>query len=183
MALDHRRELEVDFWDVIRRRRSVRAYEPGRPVPREVIHRLLEAAIHAPSAGNRQPWHFIVVYDGVVKEKLVSAAYGQGFVAQAPVVVVVCADAGRSAARYGGRGRDLYCLQDTAAATENLLLAAVAERLGACWVGAFDEGAAASALGLAPHLRPVALVPLGYPAEQAVHRTSRRDLQDVVSWI
>jgi len=172
----------MDFWEVISRRRSIRAYEPGRPVPDEIICQLLEGALRAPSAGNRQPWHFIVVRDEMTKAGLASAAYGQHFVAQAPVVIVVCADPSRSAARYGTRGRELYCLQDTAAAAENLLLAAVALGLGACWVGAFDERAAASALRLGSHLRPVALIPLGHPMERAARRTSRRDLQDVVSY-
>lgn len=180
----------MDFWEVINRRRSIRAYESDRPVSQEVIRQLLEAAIRAPSAGNRQPWHFVVVRDGATRARLASAAYGQHFVAQAPVVIVVCADPGRSAARYGARGRELYCLQDTAAATENLLLAVVALGLGACWVGAFDERAAASTLRLEPHLRPVALIPIGYPAERmvrstayAAHPTSRRDLRDVESYI
>jgi len=173
----------LDFWEVINRRRSIRAYESDRPVSQAVIRQLLEAAIRAPSAGNRQPWHFIVVPDEGTKVALASAAYGQRFVAQAPMVIVVCADPERSAARYGARGRDLYSLQDTAAAIENLLLAAVALGLGACWVGAFDERAAASALGLEPHLRPVALIPIGYPAERVAHPTPRRDLQDTVSYI
>ena len=180
----------MDFWEVINRRRSVRAYERHRPVPEELIRQLLQAAIRAPSAGNRQPWHFIVVRDGTTKVGLASAAYAQHFVAQAPVVIVVCADANRSAARYGRRGWELYCLQDTAAGTENLLLAAVALGLGACWVGAFDERAVASALSLEGHLRPVALIPIGYPAERVARgaghpgaRTSRRELRDVVSYI
>ena len=173
----------MDFWEVISRRQSTRAYESDRPVSEEVIGQLLEAAIRAPSAGNRQPWYFIVVRDEIPRAGLASAAYGQHFVAQASVVIVVCADPDRSAARYGTRGRELYCLQDTAAATENLLLAAVALGLAACWVGAFDERAAASALTLQPHLRPVALIPIGYPAARAAHSTSRRGLQDVVSYV
>jgi len=178
-----RRDPEMDFWEVVNRRRSVRAYEADRPVSQEVVDRLLEAAIRAPSAGNRQPWHFLVVRDGTTKAQLASAAYGQDFVAQAPVVVVVCVDPGRSAERYRARGRELYCLQDTAAATENLLLAAVALGLGACWVGAFDERAAAYVLRLEPHLRPVALIPIGYPSERAVYPPSRRGLREVVSYI
>jgi nitroreductase len=173
----------MDFWEAISRRRSVRTYAPDRPVSEEAIRQLLGAAIRAPSAGNQQPWSFIVVRDETTKAGLASAAYGQHFVARAPVVIVACADAGRSAARYGTRGRELYCLQDTAAATENLLLAAVALGLGACWVGAFDERAAASVLRLEPHLRPVALIPTGHPAREATCPTSRRSLQDVVSYM
>jgi nitroreductase len=173
----------MDFWEVTSRRESIRTYDPDRPVSEEVIRQLLGATIRAPSAGNRQPWHFIVVRDETTKAGLASAAYGQHFVAQAPVVIVVCADPGRSATRYGARGRELYCLQDTAAATENLLLAVVALGLGACWVGAFDEQAAASVLRLDACLRPVALIPIGHPAPRAAHSTSRRNLQDVVSFV
>ena len=138
-------------------------------------------AIRAPSAGNCQPWHFVVVRSERTKGQLAEAAYSQWFVAEAPVVIVVCADPDRSARRYGSRGAQLYCLQDTAAATENILLAVTALDLGACWVGAFDERAASKALGLPTNLRPVAIVPIGYPAAHP-YRTSRRSLREVVTF-
>ena len=185
-----REQKHMDFWEAVRGRVSVRTYQPDRPVPDHLIGQLLAAAIRAPSAGNRQPWHFVVVRDGETRSELALAAYGQSFVAQAPVVIVVCADPDRSRARYGARGREFYCLQDTAAATENLLLAAVALGLGACWVGAFDERAATAALKLRRHLRPVALIPVGYPVKRvaprddhSLHPTPRRDLRDVVSYV
>lgn len=170
------------FWEVLNKRYSVRDYLPDADVPPETVTKLLSAAIRAPSAGNRQPWHFIVVQERRTKESLAHAAFGQDFVARAPVVIVVCAEPSRSAARYGRRGAELYCLQDTAAATENILLAAVAEGLGACWVGAFDEAAAAQALQLPPHLRPVAIVPIGHPTTRG-RGPGRRPLAEVVSYI
>ncbi len=170
----------MDFWQVIEERQSVRNFEAGRDVPPETVQRILGAAIRAPSAGNCQPWHFVVVRSERFKERLAKAAYGQRFVAAAPVVIVVCADPARSARRYGGRGVQLYCLQDTAAATEHILLAVTALGLGACWVGAFDERAASRALDLPSDLRPVAIVPIGFPAA-APRRTSRRGLQEVVT--
>jgi nitroreductase len=124
-----------------------------------------------------------VVREQATKRALAQAALNQWFISEAPVVVVVCADPERSAARYGDRGRHLYSFQDTAAATENLLLAAVASGLGACWVGAFDEVAASRALGLPAHLRPVAIVPIGHPAGRPSARTDRRALDAVVSTI
>ena len=136
----------ADFWQVLAGRRSVRAFERSQNVSDEQVQQLLQAAIAAPSAGNMQPWFFYVVRDVEVRRRLAQAAWGQGFVAEAPVAIVVCAEPERSARRYGDRGRDLYCLQDTAAATENILLTAVAMGLAACWVGAFDEAAAAQAL-------------------------------------
>jgi nitroreductase len=172
----------MDFWQVVQDRYSVRRFDPTEDVSPEVVERLLEVAIRAPSAGNRQPWHFCVVRDPEVQQGLVAAAYGQEFVAQAPVVIVVCADAERSAERYRQRGRELYCLQDTAAAAEHILLAAVASGLGGCWVGAFDELRAARVLDLPHQHRPVAILPIGKPAEEPAVRRSRRPLQAVVSY-
>jgi nitroreductase len=173
----------VDFWQVLESRHSVRDFDPGIDVPPEVVERLLSAAIRAPSAGNRQPWHFYVAREPAVKEALAAAAYGQEFVSQAPVVIVVCADAEQSAARYKQRGRELYCLQDTAAATEHILLACVALGLGGCWVGAFDERRAERALRLPKQHRPVAILPIGKPAATYAVGTSRRPVQSVASYI
>lgn len=173
----------MDFWQAMEARQSVRAFDRQRDVPPDAVTRLLSAATRAPSAGNCQPWHFFVVRDQETKKTLARAALNQWFLSDAPVVIVVCADPERSARRYGDRGRYLYSLQDTAAATENLLLAAVASGLGACWVGAFDEDAAAEALDLSSHLRPVAIVPIGYPAEQPRRETDRLPLDSVVSAI
>jgi nitroreductase len=168
----------VGFWQVLAGRRSVRAFARTKNVSNEQIQQLLQAAIAAPSAGNMQPWFFYVVRDLEVRQRLAQAAWGQDFVAEASVAIVVCAEPERSARRYGERGRELYCLQDTAAATENILLTAVALDLAACWVGAFDEAAAAQALHLPPTQRPVAILPIGHPAESPSRRP-RRPLSEV----
>jgi nitroreductase len=173
----------MDFWEVLEARHSVRAFDKERDVPSEAVTTLIRAAVRAPSAGNCQPWHFYVVRDEATKRALAQAALNQWFLSEAPVVIVVCADPERSAARYGDRGRYLYSLQDTAAATQSLLLAAVASGLGACWVGAFDEEAASRALDLPPHLRPVAIVPIGYPAGRPSSGTDRRAPEAVVTTI
>lgn len=151
--------------DAIKARYSVRRFAATN-VAAEVVERLVELATWAPSAGNLQPWRFVAVRDPARKAALAEAAWGQRFVAQAPVVVVICADPERSAARYGDRGRTLYCLQDTAAATQTFLLAAAAQGIGSCWVGAFDEEEVRRVLGLTEGLRPVAIVPLGYAADK-----------------
>jgi len=158
--------------DAIRERRSVRAFT-DREITDEKAELLVEAACLAPSAGNLQPWEFVAVRDPGVKRKLVDAAHGQSFIFTAPVVFVVCAIPRRSASGYGRRGRELYCLQDTAAAVQNLLLTARANGLGSCWVGAFDERRAGEALGLPKGVRPVAIVPVGYPAERPSRRPRR----------
>jgi len=169
----------VDVFEAVFKRRSVRSFKKA-PVTAGQIERLLDAARWAPSAGNLQPWVFVVVTAARTREALAAAAYGQGFLAEAPVVIAV---ATKPPARtpYGERGAQLYCLQDTAAAVENILLAAHALGLGACWVGAFDDGAVAQALELGPDERPVALVPVGEPAR--VGKSDRKSLADVVRYI
>lgn len=173
----------MDLWQAIEERHSVRAFDRGAEVSPQIVERLLQAAIRSPSAGNRQPWHFYVVRDAGARQGLAAAAYGQDFVAQAPLVVVVCADAEQSAARYGDRGRELYCLQDTAAATEHILLGAVALGLGGCWVGAFDERRAAQVLDLPARHRPVAILPIGPPAGKPPARTGRQALGIVATYV
>lgn len=170
----------MEVWEAIAQRTSVRQYRHDDVAPR-LINRILEAAISAPSAGNRQPWHFWIVRNPAVRRALSEAAWNQQTVADAPVVIVICADPDRSAATYGQRGRDLYCIQDTAAAAMNVLLMATALELGTCWVGAFDERQAAQALDLPKNQRPVAMITLGYPVDVPKHRTDRRPLSDVTS--
>lgn len=153
----------MDVYEAINSRASVRAFT-REDVPEETVSRLLEAAVRAPTAGNLQPWRFFVVRDLDARSGLAEAAWGQAVVKSAPVVIVVCADLDVSAHGYGSRGETLYAIQDTAAAIENMLLCAVAEGLGACWVGAFQEKQAVAALGLPPGERPLAMIALGHPA-------------------
>jgi len=164
--------------EIIMGRHSVRAFKPD-PVPREVIDLLLAAGTRAPSAGNLQPWFFAVVENRRLREGLARAAR-QNFVSSAPVCLAVCAEPERSARVYGERGRYLYCYQDTAAAIQNILLTAAGLRLGSCWVGAFDEREVRRLLALPERLRPVALVPLGYPERDEPCRCTRRDMAEVV---
>ncbi|MFX0162282.1 MAG: nitroreductase family protein [Candidatus Hodarchaeota archaeon] len=154
----------MDLFEAIKRRRSIRKYM-DEDVLEEDLEKILEAAILAPSAGNRQAWDFVIVRDESVKKALVKAALGQNFIAEAPVVVVVCANMERSASRYGSRGSGLYCIQDTAAAIQNMLLAVTALGLGACWIGAFHEEGVTKILELPIGVRPVAIIPIGHPAK------------------
>jgi len=169
----------LDTYEAILTRRSIRRFE-DQPVTREQLEKLLEAARWAPTAGNLQPWVFVVVTAADARAALAAAAFGQRFVAEAPAVIGVAA-APPEDSPYGLRGRELYCLQDTAAAVQNVLLAAHAMGLGACWVGAFDDGAVAQALELRKGERPVALVPVGVPAQGG--RSSRRPLSAVARWM
>lgn len=168
----------MDVFQAIKGRRSIRSYRSD-PVPDDILDKVLDAARWAPSAGNCQPWEFIVITDHEIKRNLRDAALGQSFVEEAPVVIVACANEMRSARVYGDRGRRFYCLVDAAAAVQNMLLAAHALGLGTCWVGAFDDAMVVKILGLPSGVRPVAIVPLGYP-DEAPRGPSRMRLNDLV---
>jgi len=162
----------LDVFEAINSRRSIRSYRDS-DVPNNVVRKLIDAARKAPSAGNVQPWEFVVVRSLKIKRALAIAALNQTFIEEAPVVIVVCADVEKSRRSYGYRGASLYCIQDTAAATENLLLAACSLGLGACWVGAFYEDEVKEILNLPRGVRPVAIIPIGYPAEEPYPRPKR----------
>lgn len=155
----------MDVFEAINGRRSIRAFK-DEPVSEEDLRRILEAGIAAPSAGNCQPWDFVVVKEERTKKRLAAAALGQSHVEEAPVVIVVCANVKRSSSRYGRRGAELYCIQDTAAAVENMILATHALGYGTCWVGAFTEEEVAKAIGAPAGVRPVAMITIGRPAEK-----------------
>ncbi|MDH5624107.1 MAG: nitroreductase family protein [Candidatus Bathyarchaeota archaeon] len=170
----------MDVFEAIKNRRSVRAYT-SEEVSEEDVKRLIEAARLAPSAGNIQPWEFVIVRNTETKRRLSDAALHQTFIEEAPVVIVVCADVERSSWGYGSRGANLYCLQDTAAATENMLLAAQALGLATCWVGAFHEDAVAKVINTPRNVRPVAIVPVGFPAEKP-NPPPRRSIKELVHY-
>lgn len=155
----------MDLFEAIRTRRSIRAFT-REEVSEGEIEKILDAARWAPSAGNIQPWIFVVVRSPEIKRRLAWAALNQFFIEEAPVVIVACADQERSGMHYGSRGANLYCIQDTAAAVQNILLASHALGLGACWVGAFNEEEVRRILRIPKGVRPVAIVPIGHPAEK-----------------
>ena len=168
----------MDVLETIKDRRSIRTYD-NRDLPKEVVDQLLDAARWAPSAGNVQPWAFVVVSSQEVKHNLSLAAYGQKDLEEAPIVIVVLADEKQAQERYGEKGKTLYCLQDTAAATQNILLAAYSLGLGTCWIGAFKEEETRKIINAPKNMRPVAMIPVGYPNETPQPR-ERRPLADIV---
>ncbi len=153
----------MDVLEAIRGRRSIRRFE-SRAIEAGKVDLLKEALIWAPSAGNLQSRRFYFIYNDEIKEMLARAALGQRFIAAAPLVVVGCADL-RIGRYYGERGINLYCIQDLSCSIENMMLAAHAMGLGTCWVGAFYEGEVSEILNLPDNLRPLAVVPVGYPAQ------------------
>jgi nitroreductase len=149
--------------ELLGRRRMVRRFRPD-PLPTATIRRLVAAAVRAPSAGNTQPWEFVVVRDRKRRTALADAAFGQTFVADAPVVIVPCFDLARIRPRYGVRA-ERYGMIDAAFASLSLLLAVTDAGLGACFVGAIDDDEVASVVGLPSHVRPLAVIPIGHPTE------------------
>lgn len=173
--------MSEEMLRVIDQRWSCRGFERV-SLDEAVIWKLLRAMLRAPTAGNIQPWHFYVVTNDDIKKGLTDAAHGQDFLSQASVVIVVCTVPSRAGQGYGTRGENLYCIQDTAAAVENLLLAAEALGLGTCWVGAFDEAHASTVLGLPPERRPVAMIPVGKPSCPR-KRSRRLPEESVLTWV
>ena len=168
----------MDLFEAIKNRRSIRSFKK-QDVPEDLVTKLLEAAQAAPTAGNSQPYQLVVARNESVKQQLAKAAHNQKSMQEAPVIIVVCADEKASAKAYGDRGKKLYCLQDTAIVTQNILLAAYALGLGTCWVGAFDEDDAKKAVHTPKDVRPVAMIPVGYPNE-APKPTIRRPISEFV---
>lgn len=150
--------------DNIATRTSIRDYD-GRPVEKEKIEKMLRAAMAAPTAMNRQPWHFVVVDQRATLDMLSEANPHAKMIKKAPLVIVVCGDMDKA---IEGGGRDFW-IQDASAATENLLLAAHAMGLGAVWTGAYPSEercqAISKALSLPDNLVPLCMVVIGYPAE------------------
>lgn len=168
----------MQFSEVVDRRRSVRAY--ARPaVERDKLERILATARLAPSAGDLQAYQIVIVEKPETKAALAAAALGQDFVAEAPMVLVFCADPQSSEGKYGRRGASLYCIQDATIAACYTQLAATALGLASCWVGAFDEARVAHALDLPAGLRPVVIMPMGYAAKSP-DRPPRRPLDEIV---
>ena len=159
----------MDAEECIATRTSIRVFKPD-PIDDETIDTALRLANQAPSAGNLQARDFVVIKSSHSRKLLAEAAFKQDFVRTAPVVVVCCANLDRIKS-YGDRGKTLYCLQDVAAGIENMMLYLHSKGLGTVWVGAFDESKVSDALGLPKSARPVAMIPIGYPAGKGVRRT------------
>jgi nitroreductase len=150
---------------IIKERRSIRQYQT-KEISAETIDLLKQALIWAPSAGNLQARKFYFVFNQEVKSQLARTdGRERDFIAQAPLVIVGCVDE-EKIARYGERGRNLFAINDVTLSMANAMLLAFEQGLGSCWVGAFDEGVVRKILKLPKHLRPIVILPLGYPAEK-----------------
>ncbi|MEM5777519.1 MAG: nitroreductase family protein [Candidatus Aenigmatarchaeota archaeon] len=152
----------MELFDALESRVNVKVYDK-RDVPEELIAQILYAGTLAASAGDIQPWEFIVVKDKKTKIDISVACLRQKHVEDAPLVIVVCANLEKIALKFGERGKNLYAIQDTGAAIQNMLLAAHDLGLGASWVHAFEEEEIKRILKIPNKLRPVGVLAIGFP--------------------
>ena len=164
----------MDVYEAVRKRKSIRKYL-NREVEKEKLIKILNAARLAPSASNRQEWRFVIVTDADTRRKLAEAS-GMSFLAEAPVIIVCCADTDHHIMHCG----QLCYPIDTAIAIDHITLAAVSEGLGTCWIGAFNAEKTKMITGIPPKIEVVELLTLGYPADPSRIEKSRMPLEKIV---
>lgn len=151
----------MDALEAIFSRRSIRRYEK-RDVPETTVNEIIRAGMSAPSAGNEQPWHFVVINERTLLDKIPFFHPHSKMLKEAAVAVLLCADL--SLEKHKG-----YWVQDCSAATQNMLLAAHAQGLGAVWVGVYPRedrvAGFRNLLGIPGNIVPFSLIPMGFPAE------------------
>ncbi|MFB3892188.1 MAG: nitroreductase family protein [Phycisphaerae bacterium] len=165
----------MDFFEVVQKRRSVRAYM-DKPVEDDKLKGILEAARLAPSGSNRQMWKFIVVRNAATREALANAA-GQAFLAKAPVIIATVSLEPNRVMHCGIPSGPVDC----AIAIEHMALSAAALGLGACWIGHFDQDACRKILGVPESAKIIEMLTVGYPAD-APKEKSRKPLGEIVSY-
>ena len=165
----------MDVLKAVKERRSIRNFQK-KEIPEDAVDKLIDAIIWAPSAGNLQSRKFYFVKSAELKQQLASAAFGQNFISESPLTIVACTDS-KISKRYGDRGTHLYSIQDVSASIMNMMLVAHELGLGTVWVGAFDEWQVFEILNMPQNLRPVAIIPVGYPAKipSAPRRVSKNE--------
>jgi len=160
----------MDVLEAIKTRRSIRKYEK-KPIPEELLEKILEAGRWAPSASNAQPWNFIVLRDeGIRRELARVSTYGK-FLAEAPLGIAVVVEPKAST----------HPVADGAIATQNMLLAAHALGLGTCYIGSYGsvyEENAKKILGIPENKRLLSLISIGFPAES--RKSAREELKEIV---
>lgn len=168
----------MEFEEVLKKRHSVRKFQK-KEVSEKIIRKVLEMANLSPSSGNLQARSVVIVKDEKIKKRLSEAALNQDFIIEAPVVFVVCANLEESSVKYGKRGIELYSIQDATIFSSYLQLAITSLGLASCWVGALDEDEIRKILGLSEEIRPIAIIPVGYAAEEP-DLTLRKGLDKLV---
>lgn len=158
-------------------RRSIRKFFDI-PVPLEYITEIINAGIHAPSAGNLQSYKFVVVTDDETRLKISDACLAQSWITTAPVIIVICSEVEKLERMYGMRGKKMYSLQECACVAENMLLKAHDLDLGACFVSAFDNETLKEVIDAPKDIIPQIVIPLGY-ADEKVPSPSKYEVRDL----
>jgi nitroreductase len=173
----------MNVFETMTNRKQIRKFKPD-PIDDKMIGVALHMATQAYSAGNVQEWYYIVVRDNGLKQKLFEAALKQDFVKDAPVDIIACADIRKIGEKYGKRGEIVYSIQDTAYATQNLLLALEGLGLGSYLLQSFNEDKVKDILTLPENIRPVAIISVGYPDEspEKLYRIPFENLTWVDEW-
>ena len=167
----------MDIYEIMKKRRSVRSYK-SEPVEEEKLKRILEAALAAPSAANRQPIYFVVIKDEEIKYQFKNA-YKAPWFYTAPIIICACSIPEKGWKRNDGKN---YADIDATIAMDHLILAATSEGLATCWVAAFKVSVVKSILNLPLGIEPVALTPLGYPLD-IPEPTYRKPMEELVQTI
>ncbi|MBU3896573.1 MAG: nitroreductase family protein [Nanoarchaeota archaeon] len=177
-GMQDRRMVQNTVLEVIKERRTVRKYRKQN-ISDSDLNKILEAARYAPSAGNQQPWEFVVIRDELNKKRISYACFDQAWIAEAPVIIVVATNTILSTSKYGHRGDKLYGVQATAAAIENMLIAAESLGIASAWIGAFSERAVSILTACPEHVRPCAVLTFGHSDEKPIV-PSRQELKEFV---
>lgn len=173
-------DIQAILSSLLKERKSVRRYQE-KDIPQELLEKVLSSAGYAPSAGNYQPWEFIVVRNPSLKADIVEGCENQKWMLEAPVFIVACINSRLAGAVYGERGLRLYGIQAVAAAIQNMLLTAQSLGLGTCWVGSFSEIIVSRILQCPDYARPCAIITLGYSADDRV-KAIRHDMKEYIHY-
>lgn len=170
----------MDFLDLARKRYSVRKFTKQIP-EKDKLNKILEAGRIAPSAVNFQPWHFVVITEKEALEDIYKV-YHRDWFNNAPMVIVVCGDHDKSWKRADGKD---FCDVDISIAVDHMTLEAAELGLGTCWVCNFDKQKCIDTLGLPDNIEPIAILPLGYPADEVDlnrHKNKRKKIDEIIHW-
>ncbi len=171
----------MEFYEVIKTRRSIRSFKDT-PIPEDAMGRVLEATRISPSGHNRQFWKFYIVENEEKKQAIAKACADQMWIGEAPAVIVAVGY--HISYSRGGYMGDMTFMMDVSIAFTQLILAARAEGLGTCWIGAFSNDKVKEAIGLPDDENVVAVTPIGYPDKGVFsENTSRKSLEEITEWV
>jgi len=167
----------MNIYELIKKRKSVRNYK-SKVVEKEKLERILNTALLAPSAKNKQEWRFVVVSDKEKREKLSVAAKNQNSLSEAPIVIACCAETDNYEMTCGQKSYPI----DLSIIIDHITLLAVEEGLGTCWIGAFHENEAKKILDIPDNVRIVELLTLGYPSNDSIKKKNRLSFDEVIKY-